>query len=81
MAADARRLLNQINLETGGGKIKGGLNAADPSTDNHNISKVRIIRTVIKLLRFLQRYYSVIHFLSPLEVWFDVLRLVVVKSD
>ena len=31
---------NQVDLETGRGKIKRGLNAADPSTDNHDVSKI-----------------------------------------
>jgi hypothetical protein len=40
---DARGLFNQVNLETGGRKIKGGLNAADPSTHNHDVSKRAVL--------------------------------------
>ncbi len=38
VAADARRLFNQKDLETGSGEIKRGLNAADASADDHDIS-------------------------------------------
>ena len=40
MAANARSFLNQVNLKTGSGKIKRGLNSADPSADNHYVSKI-----------------------------------------
>ncbi len=41
----ARGFLNQVNLETGRGKIKRGLNAADPSTDHHDVSKMTVLGT------------------------------------
>ena len=40
LAANRRRFVNQVDLKARFGKIKGGLNTADPSTDNHNISKM-----------------------------------------
>jgi hypothetical protein len=40
---DARGFFNQVNFETGRGKIKRGLNAADPPSHNHDVSK----RTVL----------------------------------
>jgi len=40
MAANGRRLVDQVNLKTRTGKIERGLNTADPSTDNHDISKM-----------------------------------------
>ena len=45
MASNARRFLNHINLETRSGKIKRGLDTADPSTDNHHIAKVTVRET------------------------------------
>ncbi len=52
MAANARPFLNQANLKASSGKIKRGLNTADPSTNNHNISKVTVFKTVTKFLNF-----------------------------
>jgi hypothetical protein len=49
MAANARRFLNQVNLKTGRGKIKGGLNTADPSTNNHHVSKIPVRETLTNL--------------------------------
>jgi hypothetical protein len=43
MAPNARRFLNQVHLKTGSGKIEGGLNTADPSTDNHDIADILIV--------------------------------------
>ena len=42
MAPDARRLLNQVHLESRGRKIQRSLDTADPSTDNHNIAKITV---------------------------------------
>jgi hypothetical protein len=51
MAPNARRFLNQVHLKTGSGKIEGGLNTADPSTDNHDIADILIVcETFTKLL-------------------------------
>ena len=40
MPANARSFLDQINLKAGCGKIKRCLDTADPSADNHNVSKI-----------------------------------------
>ena len=40
MTTDTRRFFNKVNLEARIGKIKSGLNTADPATDNHNISEI-----------------------------------------
>jgi hypothetical protein len=45
VAANGRRLVDQVNLKTRTGKIERGLNTADPSTDNHDVSKVTISLT------------------------------------
>jgi hypothetical protein len=50
MAPNARRFLNQVNLKAGSGKIKRGLNTADPSTDNHYITKITVSKILTKLL-------------------------------
>ena len=52
MAANGRSFLNQIHLVPRSGKIKGGLNAADPSTNNHDVSKLTVSRPFRKLLNF-----------------------------
>jgi hypothetical protein len=62
MAPDARRLFNQVNLETGSGKIKRGLNAADPSTHNHDVSKIAVRETLAKLIDLF-----FFHFCPPLS--------------
>jgi hypothetical protein len=50
MAANGRCLVDQVNLKTRRGKIKRGLNTADPSTDHHHISKMTVCETLTKLL-------------------------------
>ena len=50
MAADARPFFYQVDLKTGGGQIKRGLNTADPRTDNHYVSKITLPETLTKLL-------------------------------
>ena len=52
MAANARCFFHQVNLITGGGQIKRGLNTADPATNNHDIAKIIIAKTITKLLHF-----------------------------
>ncbi len=49
MAANGRCLVDQVNLKTSSGKIKRGLNTADPSTDNHYVSKITVRETFTKL--------------------------------
>jgi hypothetical protein len=39
MATNGGCLVHQINLETCSSQVEGGLNSADPSADNHHISK------------------------------------------
>ena len=45
MAANGRCLVDQVNLKAGIGQIKRGLNTADPSANNHDISKITVSRT------------------------------------
>ncbi|OPY85443.1 MAG: hypothetical protein A4E65_00117 [Syntrophorhabdus sp. PtaU1.Bin153] len=65
VAAYARGLFDQVHLETGSGKIEGGLDAADPSTNNHDISEVILSEIFAQLLNILCDRYYVFHFLSP----------------
>ena len=57
MTPDARRLFDQVYLETGGGKIKRGLDTADPSTNNHYIREITLHETFAGLFDL-----SVFHF-------------------
>jgi hypothetical protein len=58
VATDARRFLNQVHLETGGGEVEGCLNTTYPSTDDHDVAEIAISNTRTKLLDvFFQRYY------------------------
>ena len=65
VAADARRLLDQVHLEAGSGKIEGGLDTADPSADDHDVSEVAFGRIFTQLLHILFERYYVFHSLSP----------------
>ena len=51
MAANGRCLVDQVNLEPRSGKIKRGLNTADPSTDNHDVSKIIVCETLVNTFR------------------------------
>ena len=51
MAANGRRLVYQVDLETSRGKIERGLDTADPSTDHHDISKITVCQTFTELFR------------------------------
>jgi hypothetical protein len=62
MAADGRRPFNQVNLKTGSGEIKRGLNTADPSPDNHDVSKITVRETFTELLN-----WFFFHFQPPLS--------------
>jgi hypothetical protein len=53
VAANGRRLVHQIDLETRSSKVKRGLDPADPSTDNHYITKMTACETFAKLLNVL----------------------------
>jgi hypothetical protein len=49
MAAYGRGFLNKVNLETGRGQIKRGLDTTDPPTHNHDVSKVTICHAFVNL--------------------------------
>jgi hypothetical protein len=49
VAADGRRVLNQVDLETRFSQIKGGLDTADAATDNHNIADIALLETAKKI--------------------------------
>ena len=63
MPANTRPFFHQINLEPGSGKVKGGLNAADPSPNNQHISKITLSKTSGYLLNDFFWQYFVFHFL------------------
>ncbi len=44
MAPDARRFFDQVNFKTGSRQINSGLNTADPSADNHDVSKITVAK-------------------------------------
>jgi hypothetical protein len=50
MATDGRRFVDKIHFKTRRGKVKRGLNAADPAADNHDVSKITPRETLPKLL-------------------------------
>jgi hypothetical protein len=50
MAPDAGRFFHQVNFKAGGGKIERGLNTADPSANNHYVSKITAYTAFTKLL-------------------------------
>ncbi len=62
MATNARCFLYQVNLKTGRGKIKRGLNTADPSTHNHYVSKIAATKVCRRLQDFFDRHYFVFHY-------------------
>jgi hypothetical protein len=74
MAANGRRLVDQVNLKTSRGKIKRGLNTADPSTDYHHVTKIAacetlpntVCETFANLVFNLFEFFF--HFLSPHQV-------------
>ena len=45
VAADGGRFVDQVNLKPRSGKVKRGLNTADPSTDHHDITKTTAFET------------------------------------
>jgi hypothetical protein len=59
MAPDARRFVNQVNLIACSGHIKGGLNTADPSTDNHYVTKIAVLDTFTKLFNLFFFHFSI----------------------
>ncbi len=71
MAANGRGLVDQVNLKTRTGKIKRGLNTADPSADNHHVSKMAACETFSNTVceTFTDLVFNVsqlfLHLLSP----------------
>jgi len=63
MTPDARCLFDHVYLKTGVGKIKRGLNTADPSTNNHYIPEITLHETFTELFGL-----SFFHFISPYQV-------------
>jgi hypothetical protein len=70
MTANAWRLLNQIDLETGGSKIERGLNTADSSADNHYVSNIPVLETLAHLFSDLFFF----HVISPHQVFYRLLK-------
>jgi hypothetical protein len=68
MAANGRCFVNQVNLETSCGKIKSGLNTADPSADNHDVPKMTVRKTPGELFNVFSERSLIFHFLSPHRV-------------
>ena len=64
VASDARRFLDQVNLKTGSGKIERSLDAADASTDNHDVTKIAVCGTFKKSFNLL-----FFHFTGSLSVF------------
>jgi hypothetical protein len=61
MPADGWRLIDKVNFKTRRGKVKRGLNAADPAADNHDVSKITPRETLPKLLNlFFFQFYVLI---------------------
>ncbi len=58
MAANGGCLVDQVNLKTSSGKIKRGLDTADPSTDNHYVSKITVRETFRKLFNLCFFHFS-----------------------
>jgi hypothetical protein len=52
MAANGRSLVNQVNFKSRSGKVERGLDPADPSADDQDVSKVTLCQTLTKLLNF-----------------------------
>jgi len=68
VAADGRRFLNQVDLETRSAEIEGGLNSADPATDYQDISEITLLEALAQNidLFFLRKLFF--HFLPPHQV-------------
>jgi len=56
MAADGRRLLNQIDLKPRGAEIECGLDTADPSTDDQDVSEITLFEALAEPLYLLVLY-------------------------
>lgn len=79
VAADTRSLFHHIHLEPCRGKVKGGLNTADPSANHHNVSKVFLVphgnKTIRKLLNYFFWQYVISHFLFSSSYIYGLLCL------
>jgi hypothetical protein len=58
VAPNGRCLVDQVNLKTRRGKIERGLNSADPSTHNHDVSKITLPETLTKLFNLFFFHFS-----------------------
>jgi len=65
MTPDAWCLFDQVYLKTGRGKIKRGLNTADPPTNNHYIPEITFLETFTGLF-----ILSFFHFTISLSGFF-----------
>jgi type IV secretory pathway VirB4 component len=71
MAANRWCLVDEVNLKTSCGKIQRGLNTADPSTDNHDVSKIAAFETFSNTVcetftnLVFNSLYFFVHFRSP----------------
>jgi len=70
--ANARSFLNQINLETGSGKVQGSLNTTNAAADNHDVTKIFLPNTSRELLNNFFRQYFDSHLLSPYRRFMSV---------
>jgi hypothetical protein len=66
MAANCRQFLDKVDLETGAGKIKGGLNAADPPTDNHHVAEIPVSQALAELVYPLFQLQVFVHVATSL---------------
>ena len=62
VSPNAWRLFDQVYLETGVGKIERGLNTADTSADNHDVSKIAVPGIFTQLLNVFSYRYYFFHF-------------------
>jgi hypothetical protein len=51
VAANGRRTVHQIDLETRSGQIERGLDPADPSADHHHVAKMTVCETLAHAVR------------------------------
>ena len=68
MAANGRCFVHQVNFKTRSAEIKCGLDTADPSTHNHDVSKIIVSNAFTELLNIFSQRYYIFHFLSPHQV-------------
>ena len=49
LAPDGRRFLYKVDLESRGAEVKGGLYAADASSDDHDITEITLLEILAKM--------------------------------